>query len=73
MLQQEVVAFLTDQERSVQCSCELVPERAECCGGSIFAVLQGPRSSVGVNRCSMKEVSALAAKNLFRAGMAEVG
>lgn len=72
-MQQEIDTFLTDQERSVQCSCEIVPERAECCGGSIFAVLQRPRSSVGISRCSMKEANAVAAKNLFHAGVAEVG
>lgn len=73
MLQQEVDAFLTDVERSVKYSCELVPERAERCGGSILTVFQGPRSSLGLKRCSMKETSALAAKNLFHAGVAEVG
>lgn len=72
-MQQQVDAFLTDQDRSVQCPCDLVPERAECCGRSILAVLQGLGSSFGVNRCSMKEASALADKNLFYAGVAEVG
>lgn len=52
ILQQQLDMFLTGQDRNLQCFCGLVPGRAECWGGSIPAVLQRPRSSTGVNRCS---------------------
>ena len=52
ILQQQLDAFLTGRDRNLQCFCGLVPERAECWGGSILAVLQRPRSSARVGRRS---------------------
>ena len=49
ILQQQLDALLTGQDRNLQCFWGLVPERAECWGRSILAVLQRSRSSTWVN------------------------
>lgn len=73
MLQQQLDTFLTGWGRNLECFCGLVPERAECWGGSIFAVLQRPRYTTGVNQRSTQGASVLVPKNLLRPGVADFG
>lgn len=73
ILQQQLDTFLTGWDRNLECFCGLVPERAECWRGSIFAVLRRPRSPTGINQHSTQEASVLVPKNLLHAGVTEFG